>query len=622
MSGALTVLANSRLILDTIGLGTPSGASTPYHPGISKPGSVSAMGDTPGASGVGRSVDNVVVCNRTENLDRFPVPRLVRLPVRYVTEPRLALLAAAHLRRTYQPDAIHAHFGWSGLRMLLLKQYLRIPMVVTFGGRDLGVQMPMPEFRELIQVNGQFFAVFMYVQAVFAVFLAALAGPGLIAPDLANNALPLYFSRPLSRAEYMLARLLVLLGVLSPITWIPGVLLFLMQSALGGWLWFAANWHIGAGIFIGFLLWILLVSLVAMASSACVRWRMVAGGLVLGVFFVLAGASEMAHMILNVEWVLAMNPGRNMNQIVRRQGPLTVDRAIPILSQVCGALQEAHELGMVHRDLKPENIFITTSGGMKDFAKVLDFGLAKVTERELRPGSIMLTQEGMVFGTPEFMSPEQAQGLTLDRRSDIYSLAIILYEALTCRTPFEQASANERCARCTDGQLDCIGSGPRQCASKFEACHIGARSQQETDRGTEQHKQQAALLEIEHEQPRLVGGPRVVDHRERRGIVNQPVLDRVGLRVEREVEHDGIERRRGEAERGLERIVLGPGQQHGLTRERRGRGGDVRRQAGAGPFTCIRGCERDSRARQDEGEEHTQDLTSDGHVGHGRSHGT
>jgi glycosyltransferase involved in cell wall biosynthesis len=99
--------------------------------------------------GVGRSVDNVVVCNRTENLERFPVPQLVRLPVRYVTEPRLALLAAAHLERRFRPDVIHAHFGWSGLRMLLLRQYLRIPMVVTFGGRDLGVQMPMPEFKTL-----------------------------------------------------------------------------------------------------------------------------------------------------------------------------------------------------------------------------------------------------------------------------------------------------------------------------------------------------------------------------------------------------------------------------------------------------------------------------------------
>jgi serine/threonine-protein kinase len=135
--------------------------------------------------------------------------------------------------------------------------------------------------------------------------------------------------------------------------------------------------------------------------------------------------------------------GKNLNQIVKREGPLTVERAIPILIQVCGALQEAHELGIIHRDLKPENIFITNTGGITDFAKVLDFGLAKVTERELRPGSIMLTQEGMVFGTPEFMSPEQAQGMTLDRRSDIYSLAIILYEGLTGKLPFDARTSME-----------------------------------------------------------------------------------------------------------------------------------------------------------------------------------
>lgn len=135
--------------------------------------------------------------------------------------------------------------------------------------------------------------------------------------------------------------------------------------------------------------------------------------------------------------------GKNLNQVVRREGPLDVPRAIPILMQVCGALEEAHQLGIVHRDLKPENIFLTNSGGLSDFAKVLDFGLAKVTERELRPGSIMLTQEGMVFGTPEFMSPEQAQGQALDKRSDIYSLAVILYEALTGKLPFDARSSME-----------------------------------------------------------------------------------------------------------------------------------------------------------------------------------
>jgi eukaryotic-like serine/threonine-protein kinase len=135
--------------------------------------------------------------------------------------------------------------------------------------------------------------------------------------------------------------------------------------------------------------------------------------------------------------VMEFLEGRNLNQTVRVQGPMPVARALPVLIQVCGALEEAHRRGIVHRDLKPENIFLCNQGGLEDFAKVLDFGLAKVTEREMRPGSVVLTQEGMVFGTPEFMSPEQAQGLTLDGRSDIYSLAVILYEVLTGKLPFD-----------------------------------------------------------------------------------------------------------------------------------------------------------------------------------------
>jgi serine/threonine-protein kinase len=129
--------------------------------------------------------------------------------------------------------------------------------------------------------------------------------------------------------------------------------------------------------------------------------------------------------------------GKNLNQTVRAEGPMAYERALPILIQVCGALEEAHRTGIVHRDLKPENIFLCTQGGLRDFPKVLDFGLAKVTEREMRPGSIILTQEGMVFGTPEFMSPEQAQGRTLTPASDIYSLAVILYELLTGKLPFD-----------------------------------------------------------------------------------------------------------------------------------------------------------------------------------------
>lgn len=141
--------------------------------------------------------------------------------------------------------------------------------------------------------------------------------------------------------------------------------------------------------------------------------------------------------------VMEMLEGRNLNQTVRKEGPMAADRAITILIQVCGALQEAHDLGIVHRDLKPENIFLSKQGGISDYPKVLDFGLAKVTERQMQPGSVILTQEGMVFGTPEFMSPEQAQGKTLDARSDIYSLAVILYEVLTGKLPFSARTPME-----------------------------------------------------------------------------------------------------------------------------------------------------------------------------------
>jgi ABC-2 type transport system permease protein len=164
------------------------------------------------------------------------------------------------------------------------------------------------EFRSFVEANARFFIVFMDVQSVFAIFLAALCGPGLIAPDLANNALQLYFSRPLTRSDYVLARLLVLFGLLSAITWIPGLLLFGMQTGMAGASWFRANWTIGGAIVAGFVIWVLLVSLVALACSALVKWRVVAGGLVLAFFFILAGVSVMINGVFRVTWGHALNP--------------------------------------------------------------------------------------------------------------------------------------------------------------------------------------------------------------------------------------------------------------------------------------------------------------------------
>ncbi len=139
--------------------------------------------------------------------------------------------------------------------------------------------------------------------------------------------------------------------------------------------------------------------------------------------------------------IMELLEGKNLNQTVRSEGPFPIARALPILIQACGALDEAHKAGIIHRDLKPENIFLVQTHELRDFPKLLDFGLAKVGERQMRPGSVILTQEGMVFGTPEFMSPEQAQGKTLAPASDVYSLAVILYEVLTGKLPFEAKSA-------------------------------------------------------------------------------------------------------------------------------------------------------------------------------------
>jgi len=173
------------------------------------------------------------------------------------------------------------------------------------------------DLTSFLNINGRFFEVFMNTQAVFAMILAAVAGPGLIAPDLANNALPLYFSRPLTRGDYIISRLLVLLGMLSLVTMIPALLLFVMQVGLAGWGWLADHWIYAWGVFGGFALWIAIVSMVAMACSAYVKWRVIAGALVLAFFTILAGAASIMNAVFRVDWGRAVNPALAMNQIWR-----------------------------------------------------------------------------------------------------------------------------------------------------------------------------------------------------------------------------------------------------------------------------------------------------------------
>jgi len=120
-------------------------------------------------------------------------------------------------------------------------------------------------------------------------------------------------------------------------------------------------------------------------------------------------------------------PGEDLRSFLHRSKQLTVGTAVAIAKDVCDGLAEAHRLGVIHRDLKPSNIIIDKDGN----ARIMDFGIA----RSLRTKSI--TGEGVIIGTPEYMSPEQVEGKDVDQRSDIYSLGVILYEMVTGRVPFE-----------------------------------------------------------------------------------------------------------------------------------------------------------------------------------------
>lgn len=169
----------------------------------------------------------------------------------------------------------------------------------------------------LLNINSDFFLVFMNTQAAFAVIVAALTGPSLVAPDLANGGLALYFSRPLTRSEYVAARMIVLAGLLSLLTWVPGMLLFLMQWSLTGSEWAWSNWNIASGIVVGSAMWIVFVGLAALASSAWVKWRIIAGALVLALFFVTVGVGEVINAVFRERWGSYINPSMNMGNIWR-----------------------------------------------------------------------------------------------------------------------------------------------------------------------------------------------------------------------------------------------------------------------------------------------------------------
>ncbi len=184
-----------------------------------------------------------------------------------------------------------------------------------------------------MDIGGRFFYLFTSIQGALAFILTAFIGPGLISPDLANNALPLYFCRPFSRTEYVAGKLGVVAILLSFITWIPGLLLFCMQWSLADDQWFPANNWLPGAIFLSNVMWILLISLLALALSAWVRWKVVAGSLLLLIFFLGAGLGAAINAVMRTEKGAWLDIGSNNARIwlelfrIRESTTITIEEA-------------------------------------------------------------------------------------------------------------------------------------------------------------------------------------------------------------------------------------------------------------------------------------------------------
>ena len=138
------------------------------------------------------------------------------------------------------------------------------------------------------------------------------------------------------------------------------------------------------------------------------------------------GQSSDGRLFMTMEFL----DGMSLREALSK-GPMAPQRVVKVLIQCCASLAEAHSIGIIHRDIKPDNVFLLNMAGSPDFVKLLDFSVAKLLE-----GDRMKTQAGVVFGTPQYMSPEQGRGLPLDARSDLYALGILAFEMLTGNVPF------------------------------------------------------------------------------------------------------------------------------------------------------------------------------------------
>lgn len=167
---------------------------------------------------------------------------------------------------------------------------------------------------DLLGIDADFFRLFYNIQSFFYFVVVFLTAPALISMDLAHNALALYLARPFTRLEYFLGKFLVLGLLLSAISWVPGLLLFVFQALLEGREWAIANLWLAAAILLAGLIGVVFASFIGLAISAWVRWRALARGVFLGLFIFFGVLHGVVHGLLDTDWAAVLNPALMLNQ--------------------------------------------------------------------------------------------------------------------------------------------------------------------------------------------------------------------------------------------------------------------------------------------------------------------
>jgi ABC-2 type transport system permease protein len=160
---------------------------------------------------------------------------------------------------------------------------------------------------DMLPIEASVFVILLRIQAAFAFVIVALVGPGLVAPDLGNNGLALYLARPFSRTEYVLGKMSVLLILTSAITWVPLLLLWLLQAGLEPG-WAVDHLRLVPAVLLGSWVWIVFLALLSLALSAWVRWRVVAAALLVVVIVVASSLAEMINQMFDIGWGHLLSP--------------------------------------------------------------------------------------------------------------------------------------------------------------------------------------------------------------------------------------------------------------------------------------------------------------------------